>query len=345
MGRRASLGRMDADLLSSLFGVHGPLVTRTTAVAYGVPAAAIDRLVRTGAWTAVRRGVYADTSYVTARRHRADRQRLVDDAACLRITRPHVRSHESAAVVLGLPVLLGSRPITHVTRPDVRGARHEHGVKHHMAPYAAAQVLSVGGILVLDHARTALDVAREHGLVAGVVAMDSALRAGVPHARLRSGLAAMSCWPGSTVMRAALERCDAGSDSVAETLGRLLVEQLGRGRPETQFGLRCDGRTAFADLRVGRHLIEVDGRLKYLPGAAAVDPHEVLWEEKRRQDWLCGFKLGMSRLTWTDGWPPGQPAVLARLERELTDTEQRFGTDITDLTPHLTTRPAPTPAP
>lgn len=318
---------------------HGPVVTREVAVAAGLSPRAIDRLVRSGRWVAVRRGVYASADHVAATVHRSDRQRLYDDAACLRVSRPHVRSHASAAVVLGMQVLLPSDPTTHVTRSDVRGSRHEHGVKHHLAPYRPEQVLTVDGIQVLDHARTALDISREEGLVAGVVAVDSAMRAGVSPARLRTTLAAMPCWPGSTVMRSAIELGDAGADSLAETLGRLLASQLGRGRPQTQFGLRADGRTAYVDLRVGRQLIEIDGLVKYLPGAARENPIDVLWDEKTRQDWLCGFKLGMSRLTWRDVWPLGQPQVLRRLEREIADTEQRFGSDISDLDPYVVIRP------
>ncbi|WP_182524423.1 type IV toxin-antitoxin system AbiEi family antitoxin domain-containing protein [Nocardioides dongkuii] len=332
----------DIELRHQVFSTTGPLVTREQARALGLAPRAVDRLVRTGAWVAVRRGVYAERAYVESCAHRTDLQRLADDAACLRIARSHVRSHESAAVVLGMQVLLPDPPLTHVTRPDVRGSRHEHGVKHHLAPYRPEQVLTVDGVRVLDHPRTALDIAREHGVVRGIVAADSALRAGVCRECLWAAFADMRCWPHSTAVRAAIERSDPGSDSVGESLARILVERLGRGRPQTQFGLRRDGRTAFVDLRIGRQLVELDGRLTYLPpsrgGVASRSPDQVLWEEKRRQDWLCGFKLGMSRLTFDDVWGPGQAAALARLEREVADTEARFGTDISDLAPYVVRR-------
>ena len=51
---------------------------------------------------------------------------------------------------------------------------------------------------------------------------------------------------------------------------------------------------------------EPDGRVKYLRrqqgGVATRDPSKVLWDEKQRQDWVCGFKLGMSRIVWDDLW-------------------------------------------
>lgn len=322
-----------------LFASTG-LTTRQTARASGMSGETVDRLVRDGTWVAVRRGVYAPRSYVEARRTRDQLQRLHDDAACLRISHPHVRSHESAAVVLGMPVLLPGPTMTHVTRRGVHGSRHEHGVKHHKAPYREEQVRVLDGVRVLDPARTSLDITREHGIVRGIVAMDSALRLGTHRSDLRAAFEHMNCWPFSREIRAAFHLCDPGSDSVAETLGRLLVARLGRGQPQTQFGLTCDGRTAFADLRIGRHLIEVDGKVKYVrDDPAGRPPDETLWEEKKRQDWLCGFKLGMSRLTWDDVYGAGEAAALVRLEREVSDTEVRFGSDISDLAPYVVTRP------
>jgi hypothetical protein len=330
---------MDDFWSSTLFAATG-LATRQAVRAAGMSGEAIDRMVRSGSWVAVRRGVYAARSYVDSRGTRDELQRLYDDAACLRISHPHVRSHESAAVVLEMPVLLPGPTTTHVTRRGVHGSRHEHGVKHHKAPFREEQVRLVDGVRVLDPARTSLDITREHGIVRGIVAMDSALRLGTRRSELWAAFEHMRCWPFSREIRAAIELCDPGSDSVAETLGRLLVARLGRGQPQTQFGLSCDGRTAFADLRIGRHLIEVDGRVKYLrEDPSDRPPDETLWEEKKRQDWLCGFKLGMSRLTWADVYGAGEAAALIRLEREVSDTEARFGSDISDLAPYLVPRP------
>lgn len=307
----------------------------------------IDSLVRRGAWIAVRRGVYAEREHVASLAFRSQRQRLHDDAAALATSVPHVRSHESAAVAWGMPVLLPHDPITHLTVPLPernhhlpQRSRHRAEAKHHLAPYDARDRPStIDGIPVLGMARTAADVAREHGLVHGVVAADSALRAGVPRSELAAVPARMECWPHLGAVRQAFDLADPGSESIGETLSRLLTEMLGRGRPETQFGLSRDGRTAFVDLRLGRHLIEFDGKLKYHRGLFdGIAPEDVVWEEKKRQDWLCGFHTGMSRLTWLDVLPFGQPEVLARLEREIAETDRRFGIDISDLAPYLVQR-------
>lgn len=321
---------------------HG-LVTRRQAVEAGLPPEAIDRLTRRGDWVIVRRGVYADRSAWEGLTRFEDQQRTRDRAASMRIRAPHVMSHDSAALELDLPVLRARRPTTHVTRPGVVGSHLRHGVKHHLAPYLLSQVTVAHGRPVLGAARTAADIAREHGFAPGVVAFDSALRAGARPRDIEEAMEAMAYWPGVTVSRAAWDAADPGSDSIGETLSRLVVEALGHGRPETQFGLTDGTRTAFCDLRLGRHLVEFDGLLKYLRvedgGLATIDSADVVWYEKQRQDWVCGFKLGMSRLVWDDVYGPRRAVTARRLEREYLDTCARFGTSIHDLAPFIVRRP------
>ena len=74
---------------------------------------------------------------------------------------------------LGLAILAPEKEIIHVTRRGVSGGRLEHGVKHHLAPYQSDQVVVVEGVPVLNAARTAVDMAREHGYVHGTVACDA----------------------------------------------------------------------------------------------------------------------------------------------------------------------------
>jgi hypothetical protein len=335
--------------IAAAFGQAPHLLTRRAAQEAGLTDRAIDQLVRSGNWVAIRRGVYADPSYVASLKHRSARQRLHDDAAALATRIVHIRSHESAAVLWNMQVLLPRRPTAHLTvplPPEARNApqrsRMRSGAKHHLAPYDDRdKPTEIDGIPVLGLARTAADIAREHGLAHGVVAMDSALRAGVSRSELEAVPDRMWCWPNISIVRQAIDLSDPFSESIVESLGRLLVEALGRGRPQTQFGLSCDGVTRFADLRLGRQLIEGDGQLKYLPGGPDPrTPSEILWDEKLRQDWFGGFKLGTSRLTWPDVWPLYQPRVLARLDREISDTERRFGTDISDLAPYIVQRQA-----
>ena len=68
-------------------------------------------------------------------------------------------------------------------------------------------------------------------------------------------------------------------------------------------------------------MFEFDGRLKYRRkqdgGLAEVDEAEIVWFEKQRQDWVCGFKLGMSRVVWADVQEATWQATQDRLHREM----------------------------
>jgi hypothetical protein len=327
---------MHAKILGIMATQHG-LVTRQQAIAAGLLARDIDRLVRGGVWALVRRGVYADAELVAAATTVAARQQLRDRAACLRITVPFVRSHETAALELGLGLLLPPGRTTHVTRPCV-GSHLRWGVKHHLAPYRDDDVVEVNGFRVLGPARTAVDIAREHGSPYGEVAIDRVRWNGTSLAELEDVLDRMRSWPCRRRAITCLEQSDAGAETVPETLMRLLLEEIGLGPIQTQFGMRDDRREAWADARVGRHLFEFDGHVKYQrPDGSRrlLTPEDILFEEKNREDWFRGHRLGMSRLIWTDVWGPGREAAKTRIRREYDATTALWGTSIEDLAPYI----------
>ena len=321
--------------VAALMSAQWGLVTRRQAREAGMPGARIDHLVRTRRWEAVRTGVYAESAYVALLATDLQRKVLADRAASLRIAAPHVMSHHSAAALLRMPLLNERRPVTHVTRPGIVGSHLRHRVKHHLAPYAPHQVVTVEDVPVLDRARTALDVAREDGFLAGLVAADAAMRAGTTRSELERAAAAMKCWPQVNVVREVIVSSSPLTDSIAETLGRDFVTQLGYGVPQPQFGLTADGRTVWCDLRLGRHFFEVDSRIKLRPlasgGLSAKPPEDTLWDEKLRQDFVTGFKTGVSRLTWDDFFGQQRKRALERCRREFLDTCSRFGRDTSDL--------------
>jgi hypothetical protein len=333
-------------VLAIMSANHG-LITRKQAIAAGLTEKRIDRLVRTRDWIAVRRGVYAEASFVEAQTTLRDQRLLADRAACLRISMAFVRSHDTAAYELDLDILAPRRPLTHVTRPVVVGSHLRHGVKHHLAPYADDQVVEMNGFRCLDPARTSLDIAREHGGRAGMVAVDSARRLGATLDALWRAESGMWSWPEVTVVRESIELSDPDSDSVIETLGRELVTELGFGRPQTQFGLTADGRTAWCDLRLGRHIFECDGRVKYQRvdegGFAVTSADDVLWREKQRQNWVCGFRLGMSRIVNADFWGRRRQEALTRFRREYLESCALFGESIDDLAQYRPRGPRPRP--
>jgi hypothetical protein len=311
------------------------LITRRQALDTGMSDALVDGLVRTGRWVPVRRGVYMQADAWESLDAYDGRPRARARAAHLTMRAAHVLSHESAARELGLAILTPDEEIIHVTRRGVRGGRLEHGVKHHLAPYQRDQVLEVEGVPVLDAARTAADIAREHGYVHGTIACDAARQLGVRLGALWSAVEPMTCWPEVTVVRACIQDSDAGAESVGETLGRILLHELGLGPIQTQFELRDETGWARCDMRVGRQLFEFDGHKKYLRrdrgGLAVVDAEEVVWREKQREDWLRGYRLGMSRLVWADYWGERRARAKERILREYAATCAAYGTDVSDL--------------
>ena len=329
--------------VQATMAAHHGLITRSQALSSGLDLETIYGYVKSGVWTAVRRGVYAESSYVQSVTLPTDRQRLRDRAACAAITVPFVRSHDTAALELGMPILLPRNPQTHVTRKPVVGTHNKWGVKHHLAPYLDEQVTQASGFAVLGLARTAVDIAREHGRPYGVVAVDAARQMGVSLRELDEVLDHMQHWPHRRRVREAIDLSYPGVESIGESLTRDVLEELGLTDLETQFEITDGVRTARFDLRVGRHLFEFDGRSKYVSTAAgglALRPvDEILAEEKTRQDWAHGFHLGMSRVEWADLFGQNRNYLKNRLSREHLATCRAFGTDISDLERFRVRRP------
>jgi len=312
---------------------HG-LLTHRQALAAGLLPRDVARLVASGEWVRLRKGVYADGEAYAALEPFREAPLLRLRAVVLSVDSEPVFSHDSAAIVhrLGVPDPRASSP--HVVRPHHRATRTTGGIVTHGAPFAPEQVQRVDGLLVLDPARTALDMTRLHGLWPGMAACDAALRQGVTRADLALAAEVMRGWPHKRRVDRAVELADPGAESYLESLGRGLVLDLGVGVPQTQFGITDGTRRAWCDMRVGRHVFEVDGLLKY-----DEDPRAALLEEKERQDFLSGFKLGASRVTHHD-CHGGRRAALRRMAREFEDTCRRFGTSIDDLAPYLLPRSA-----
>jgi hypothetical protein len=247
---------------------------------------------------------------------------------------PHLMSHDSAARALGLPMLRPEQELVHITRYGVGGTRTEHGVKHHMTQLGLLNTRVLDGMRVTGMARTAVDLAREHGWACGTVACDGALERGVEVADLEAELVSMWCWPEVTQARAAVSHARPGAETPGETLLRLLVVELDIGEPETQFPVRIGEGVAWTDLRVGCHVFEFDGRVKYrrpdAGGVANKPVEDVLWDERTRERLVCAEGLGMSRVIWDELMGHQREHTKARLRAEYDVTVQRFGTVLPD---------------
>ena len=261
------------------------------------------------------------------------RPRLRTRAALATMRRGWVPSHDSSAHELEMEILNPPDPHVHITRPGTTGAWTKFGVKHHLARYGDHQLVEVNGLQVLDMARTAVDIAREHGTPYGEIACDSAMRRGVSRAALWAAVEMMLFWPCSRRARAAVEFADPGAESVLETLGRILVSALGVGEVDTQFPFAIeDGRVVWGDIRVGRHLFECHGKVKYLSvadgGVARQEATEVVWAEKKRERLI--HRQGSRHVTdrVRGLLEPRSEAVLRRMREEYDETVARFGTEL-----------------
>ena len=320
--------------IAARFAVQHGLITRAQALDLGLSSSAIQFLIRRGEWVVVRRGVYADT----AAWHELDDHRgkplMRARGAVMTMRRGWVLSHDSAAHALGMAILRSDPAFVHITRPGVTNAWTKTGVKHHLARYTPEQVVTAEGLPSLDWARTAVDIAREHGVIAGTVAADSAMQHGVSRSALvLAHEPFMRCWPGVTAVRRSVALADGDAESPGETLLRLLVVEMAIGEPHTQFPVRlADGRLFWCDLRVGNHLFEFDGLIKYrrpeAGGIATDDPDQVVIQERQRERLICAEGFGMSRVVWAELWGAARTSTKARLAAEVAVTRDRFGDEV-----------------
>jgi hypothetical protein len=308
---------------------HG-LITTAQARDCGLYTASIRNLIRTRALVVVRRGIYVDGEAWDALDEDRGRHRLRTRAATLRMTRAFVASHDSSAHEHALEILNPPDPHVHITRPGSTNAWTEYGVKHHLARYRLEQVSHIDGLDVLDLARTAVDIAREHGEPYGEIACDAAMRRGVPRSALEDACAIMTYWPHHRRTERAVAFARPEAANLAETMARMLVTELGIGEVDPQFPVRLDsGRVAWGDLRVGCHIFEFFGEIKLRPpeagGVAQTPAFDVVMAAKKRDIELGHQGLGVSHLVWADLWGTQRAAAKRRLRTEYDDTVRRFG--------------------
>jgi hypothetical protein len=293
-----------------------PLVfNRAEAVRAGFGAKAIDARVRSGEWTALRRGVYAETSRVPLDR---TERHAVEVAAAARATGQEVvGSHQSAALIHGLttftsydgpPVLSRCRELR-TSRPD--GASPAplvaHVPTHHRSEVLEAPVTTI--------ARTAVDLARKGPALSAVVVLDAALRREVPREELEEVLHVARGWPGSRKAAELVALADDRAESALESVGRYRMWQVGLPKPELQVPLFDEaGLMGYPDflweeLRV---VGEADGLLKYRQEDPEAPPdlrdRDALALEKQREDRFRDAGYEVFRFTWE--MAVHRPAVL-----------------------------------
>jgi hypothetical protein len=274
--------------------------------------------VRAGELERLRRGAYvagtlpADVAAV---------HRLLVRATLSGLRRPAVVSHQSAAVLHGLPLWDAPLDRVHVTRP---GGWNDRGrvLRVHVAGLRDDEVMQVDGMPVTTLVRTALDLARSLPHEAAVVTLDAALHRKVLQLTdLRTRLMDIVGTPGSRSAARAVAFADGRSESVGESRSRVILHRWGLAPTGLQFDVLRDdgssiGRTDFV-WEEQRVVGEFDGRIKYgrllRPGQT---PGDAVFEEKRREDAIRDEGWRVVRWVWSE--LPAAHRIAARVRRATT---------------------------
>lgn len=287
------------DDLYSLLAGQG-YVTASDAHRLGYSAFALNREVGTGRLRHPLHGVYLAPDDMTPEAEHAALTRAV-----LAKDLFAVASHQSALALHGLP--LHDVPTAPVHVADARAASRIHASVHRHVLRPGDRVVEVDGCRALTPALACVQVAARHGVAAGLVAMDAALRLGLASPQeLESIVASGRVRRGAVRARTAVGLADARAESPGESLLRLALA----GSPwqiEPQAELGDDRVTYRVDLLVdGRVAVEFDGATKY----ADAHGQAALIAEKRREDWLRARGLGVVRVIWAE---LAYPAALRRV--------------------------------
>lgn len=263
----------------------------------------LGRLVRAGELTRLRRGAYVNGALPD---DVAAVHRLLVRATLGGLRGPAVVSHQSAAVLHGLPLWDVALDRVHVTRRPPAWNIAGSVLCCHVARLRDDEVVEIDGVQVTGVLRTALDLARSLPHEAAVVALDAALHVRlIDHDALRARLLDIAGTPGSRSAARAVTFADSRSASVGESRSRVILARWGLVPSALQFEVRTSagglvGRTDFAWEERGV-LGEFDGRVKYgrllRPGQA---PGDAVYEEKRREDAVRDEGWGMVRWVWSD---------------------------------------------
>ncbi|MUN05906.1 hypothetical protein [Agromyces luteolus] len=292
----------------------------------------VQRAVTHGRLVRIRAGIHVDAGEWAASGH--DQRALVRLLAAVRTRRQGaVLTHESAALVLGVPIV-GPRPDTvHFISRTGSAPRNERGVVWHRARLGDDDVIEHRGFVLTSPERTAFDLARTRRFASATVALDAMLAGRyepvparvdgarfvecapeelipVDEDRLVERIAAARGARGIRAARRAVEFADARSGSPGESLSRAQIHLLGFPAPQLQVPFaRSGGGDDVTDFHWREYGVagEFDGFVKYHREEYTGDlsPEEVVWREKERERRLRReHGLEVSRWTWDDARTP-----------------------------------------
>ncbi len=221
-GRRTTAARHGARMGPQLPPVP---VLRRRLLAEGWSDDELARARRSGTMARVRRGAYVDGALPTPG---ALRHRLLVQPTLADLRRDAVVSHESAAVLHGLPTWGLRLARVHVTRRPPASSDVGRTLRCHVARLAEDETAAVDGIAVTGVARTVLDLARAVPFEVAVVALDGALALQLTSpGELRAGLGRIAGTRGARAAARAVAFADGRRGSVGGSRSRVLLHRLG----------------------------------------------------------------------------------------------------------------------
>lgn len=271
----------------------------------------------------LRRGVFTTVEHWAGL---PPRQRHLAEVLAVVATRKRdpLISHQSAAVLWGIPLGDAWPGTVHVLAPPQSRARSKNGVTVHRSDIPDRDVVEIDGMLVTSPARTLIDVARTVSFATAVVAIDHALnpRCASPEVFLTAEVLSEKLHESASARGAvradrAIRFGRPNADNPGESMSRVAIFELGFPEPLLQ---TCHpnprGGFYFTDFEwpAYRLIGEFDGKGKYLKDEylRGLTPGEAVHREKVREDDLRAEGNGVAR------WGPSDVRRRQSLLRILT---------------------------
>ena len=288
-----------------------PLVTIADLLRSGGSPAELQRSARHGGVLRIRRGVYLSTS-AWDELDAASRHRMRIAAAQAKARRPLVFSHESAALLSGMPIIGAWPDRAQVTAMPERGRRTRYELQWHDAQLAEFEIGEEDGYTVTGPLRTLVDLLASRSFVSGVVTLDHALhnieRYGVTKQALRAVVEDRRPFRNVRKVDAVVDFATGLADSVLESLSMVCFRDQGFPLPQQQreyHGL-INGKQYWADFYWEEFDVigEADGEAKYTDPAflRGRTVERAVLDEKEREDELRAQCSGFVRWGWSDAW-------------------------------------------
>ncbi|MEV8266869.1 hypothetical protein [Microbacterium sp. NPDC076911] len=223
-------------------------------------------------------------------------------AASLSLENP-IFALESAAAIHGLPVF--GTPRIHLYSPTGASSYRHSDITVH-ASANTREVVRVDGLQTTSALDTVVDLIRVLPLALAVAVVDAALARGLPVAAVRDRMDSQTNQRGVRNARAALELADARSESILESISRVVIAHLGYEQPDLQVSFVLEEGTSRVDFfwRSANIVGEADGEAKYTGEFAPTV--QTVRQERRREVSLLRVTHRVARWGWADVWHPGR---------------------------------------